>query len=112
MPLSGGLGIISLMVDITVIRNDARHRYDAVVDGRVVGFAAYRTTAGPTVFTHTEVDDAHRRQGVGSALAREALVDVRARGDRVVPQCPFIVEYIKRNPDFADVVAPTEDGGT
>jgi predicted GNAT family acetyltransferase len=102
--------IIDLMADVTVVRNDDRHRYDAIFEGRVVGFAAYRTTPGRTILTHTEVDDADRRRGIGSALARGALEDLRARGERVIPQCPFIADFIKRNPDFADLVAPTEDG--
>jgi uncharacterized protein len=102
---------MDLMADVTVVRNDDRRRYDAIVDGHVVGFAAYRTTPGRTVLTHTEVDDAHRRQGVGGALARGALNDIRARGERVIPQCPFIADYIKRNPDFADLVTSIEDGG-
>ena len=56
------------------------------------------------MFTHTEVDDRFEGQGVGSALARFALDDVRAEGTRrVVPRCPFIKGWIDKHPDYADL---------
>jgi predicted GNAT family acetyltransferase len=73
----------------------------------VAGFAAYRLRGEPTsivVFTHTEVDPAYEGKGVGSALARAALDDVRARGLGVVAICPFISAYIRRHPEYADLL--------
>lgn len=89
-------------------------RYEVTVDGTRAGFAAYRRKGDALVFTHTEIDDAFEGQGVGSALARAALDDVRARGLSVVPQCPFIRAWIDRHPDYADLVSePVQrpDGG-
>ena len=68
----------------------ARSRYEVTVDGELAGFAEYRPVDGARVFTHTEVFDAYEGKGVGSALARGALDDVRARGRRLVALCPFI----------------------
>ena len=56
------------------------------------------------MFTHTEVFDAYEGKGVGSALARGALDDVRARGGRLVALCPFIAAYLERHPEYADLV--------
>ena len=89
---------------IEVHHNPQRSRYEVTVDGEPAGFAAYRDTDGAQVFTHTEVDDAFEGQGVGSALARGALDDVRDRGGRLVPLCPFIAAYIDRHPQYADLV--------
>jgi predicted GNAT family acetyltransferase len=90
----------------TVQVDDAteRERYEARVDGELAGFAEYRRRDGRTVFTHTEVDDRFEGRGVGSALARAALDDVRARGERAVPVCPFIAEWIERHPDYDELV--------
>jgi predicted GNAT family acetyltransferase len=33
-----------------------------------------------------------------------ALEDVRAREGRVVPLCPFFASYIKRHPEYEDLV--------
>lgn len=81
-------------------------RYEVRVDGALAGFAAYRRREGRIVFTHTEVDDAYAGQGLGGALARGALEDVRAAGDlQVVAQCPFIAAWIGRHPGYQDLLA-------
>lgn len=83
-----------------------RHRYEAAVDGRVAGFAAYADTdQGVRVFTHTEVEPAYGGRGVGGALVRGALDDVRARHLAARPLCPFIAGWIDRHPEYADLVA-------
>lgn len=89
------------MSEITVIDNPEASRFEAHQDGRVAGFAEYELTDDLIVFTHTEVDPAFEGQGVGSALARQALDQVRAQGTRrVVPRCPFIAGWIRRHPDY------------
>lgn len=81
-----------------------RHRYEATVDGTLAGFAQYREVDGARVFTHTEVFDAYEGKGVGGALARGALDDVRDRGGRLVALCPFIAAYLDRHPAYAELV--------
>jgi predicted GNAT family acetyltransferase len=94
------------MADIEVTDNPDESRFEARVDGEVAGFAAYRLSDGRIVFTHTEVDDAFGGQGVGGALARGALDQVRAAGDRqVVALCPFIAAWIDKHPDYQDLLA-------
>ncbi|MBO0702371.1 MAG: N-acetyltransferase [Candidatus Dormibacteraeota bacterium] len=85
-------------------RNEADHRYEAWLDGETVGFAFYRQEPGRTVFLHTEVAERMEGRGVGRALVREALDDVRARGEQAVPLCPFVAAYIKGHRDYQDLV--------
>lgn len=57
------------------------------------------------MFTHTEVDPAFAGKGVGGALARLALDDVRTQGSRkVLPLCPFIKAWIGKHPDYVPLV--------
>jgi predicted GNAT family acetyltransferase len=56
------------------------------------------------VLVHTEVEPRAEGTGLGSQLVTEALDDIRARGLRVVPLCPFVAAYIRRHPDYADLV--------
>lgn len=81
-----------------------RSRYEATIEGAVAGVSVYRLRDDAIVFTHTEVGGAFEGHGVGGALARAALDDARARGLRVVPQCPFIRSWIDKHPDYADLV--------
>ena len=93
------------MSEVQTTDNAEQQRYEARVDGELAGFAAYQRDGDRVVFTHTEVDDAYEGQGVGSALARSALDDVRATGRNAVPLCPFIRDWIDKHPDYADLVA-------
>ena len=93
------------MGDVQVTRNDEQTRYEARVDGELAGFAEYQLTDILVVFTHTEVDGTFEGQGVGSALARYALDDVRDQGTRrVLAICPFIKGWIDRHPDYAPLL--------
>jgi predicted GNAT family acetyltransferase len=79
-------------------------RYVISLDGADAGFSNYHLQDGVLTFMHTEIDPGHEGQGLGSALARGALDDARARGLRVVARCPFIASYLKRHPEFQDLV--------
>ncbi|MEU0492071.1 GNAT family N-acetyltransferase [Nocardiopsis sp. NPDC006139] len=79
-------------------------RYEIRVDGEVAGFAEYILTDGLITFTHTEIDPAHEGRGLGGALVRGALDDVRGRDLDVLPLCPFVKGWIQRHPDYADLV--------
>ncbi|MFC9972152.1 GNAT family N-acetyltransferase [Spirillospora sp. NPDC127200] len=92
-------------MDKKVTNNADQSRYEIHVDGEPAGFAEYRTRAGAVVFTHTEVEPAYEGKGVGGALARGALDDVRAQGAKAVPLCPFIKGWIDKHPDYQDLVA-------
>ena len=88
-----------------VVRNNPEElRYEALRDDQLVGLIRYRTEPGVVVLVHTEVDEAVEGTGVGSALVRGALDDLRARGLRLVPVCPFVAAYLRRHPEYADLV--------
>lgn len=82
-----------------------RHRYEATVDGELAGFIDYRNAGRERTFRHTRVFDEFEGKGIGGALARAALDDLRARGLAVRPLCPFVAGWIKRHPEYLDVVA-------
>jgi len=90
---------------IDIVDNVERHRYEARIDGKLVGFAEYQLTSKLIVFTHTEVVPECEGKGVGSALARFALDVTRGEGKRqVLPLCPFIKSWIARHPTYIDLV--------
>lgn len=83
---------------------EADHRYDVRLDGALAGFAVVHRRGGRAYFVHTEIDPAFEGKGLGSALAKGALDAERARGELIVPLCPFIRTYIDRHPDYGDLV--------
>jgi predicted GNAT family acetyltransferase len=86
-------------------RDDTDRRYTGSVEGRIAALAEFTPAAELVVFTHTETDPAFEGQGVASHLVRWALDDVRARGLRVVPVCPFVKAYVTRHAEeYGDLV--------
>jgi predicted GNAT family acetyltransferase len=81
-----------------------RKRYEVLDDGTLAGFAEYGDQGDVRIFAHTEVLPAFEGRGVGSALARGALDEVRGSGRTLVAKCPFIRAYIERHPEYADLV--------
>lgn len=88
-----------------VVDNPERSRYELHVDGQLAGFILYRVQPGVVTMVHTEIEPEQEGHGLGSILAAGALDDVRARGLKVRPLCPFVSLYIQRHPEYADLVA-------
>lgn len=93
-------------MDLKVVDVPERRRYEVVAadDGAVLGFADYRVADGVVTIPHVEVDPAYEGRGVGGTLVRGLLDDVRLRGLKVVPLCPFARAWIARNEEYADLV--------
>jgi predicted GNAT family acetyltransferase len=83
-------------------------RYELRVGSEVLGIAEYILVAkrDRIVLTHTEVDPAREGEGLGGAIARGVLDDVRRRGLLVQPLCPFMAAFIARHPEYGDLVVP------
>ncbi len=88
----------------TVDDNPDLSRYELRVDGDLVGWADYRPAGDSVIVAHTEVVDGHEGEGLGSALVRGSLDAIRASGKTVMPMCPFTAAYIRRHPEYVDLV--------
>jgi len=83
-----------------VIHNEALGRYE-LETGHGLAVAVYRRQGDHLVFTDTEVPPDDEGQGIGSRLVREALDDARRRGFKIVPACSFVVDFVRRHPEYA-----------
>jgi predicted GNAT family acetyltransferase len=84
--------------------NPAESRYEACDESTLLGFAEYRILDNRFWLIHTEIADVHRGHGVGAQLARSALDDLRAKDLLIVPTCPFIAGWIRRHPEYDDMI--------
>ena len=89
---------------IVVVDAPERRRFEVSVDGEPAGSLVYRLRPGLIALIHTEVDERFEGRGLGGRLARFALEQARATGLEVLPFCPFVNEWMKRHPDFDDLV--------
>lgn len=89
---------------IEVRNNPAESRYEVLVDGGVVGFADYRVDGNVLTAPHTEVDPEHGGKGLAGKLITQLLDDAKEAGQQVLPVCPFVSGYIKKNPQYRELV--------
>ena len=86
-----------------VVNNRAHHRYELVVEGHLAA-TYYKLSDGVITFIHTEVPPELGGKGVGSALIKGALDQMRAEGLKVIPECPFFKAYIDKHSEYADLL--------
>jgi predicted GNAT family acetyltransferase len=90
-------------VESRVANNAPALQYEIEVGGAPAGLIRYTRDGDVVTLVHTEVEPRFEGRGVGSALIRGALDDLRARGQTVRPVCPFVRAYIERHPEYADL---------
>ena len=87
-----------------VTDDQAQSRYELRVKGELAGFLTYHLRGQAISLIHTEVEPAFQGQGLATHLARFSLDDARKRGLAVLPFCPYVNSWIKKHPDYADLV--------
>lgn len=92
------------MTDIEVRDNPPRHRFELLVDGEQAGLASYMIRDEVVIVTHSEVSPQLRGQGLAKELARRSLDQLRERGARVVPACPFYAKFVSEHHDWDDIL--------
>ena len=90
--------------EIEVRNNEKAQQYEAEVNGDLAFIRYERRDDNSIIFIHTEVPEALEGHGIAAKMAKTALDDARARHLAVIPLCPYVASYIRRHPDYADMV--------
>ena len=100
---------------VRLVHDADRDRYEALDGDEVVAVLAHGDEDLPAVegeslgvtvrdLRSTVVSPERSGQGIGSAIVRFALEDIRGQGMRVRPTCWFVRGWIERHPEFADLL--------
>ena len=65
---------------------------------------SYRERGDTMVIEHTFVPPAMRGKGVAADMTRDALLEARRLGWKIVPDCSYVETFIERNQEFRDVL--------
>jgi uncharacterized protein len=82
---------------LKIINNTLKHRFEVEV-GSKTAFLNYRLAQKDITFTHTEVPASLNGRGIGTALAKAGLDYAKKEGLNVIPQCPFVAEFLRTHP--------------
>lgn len=87
----------------TVQHEKSYHRFAVNLEG-ATAVLTYQQEDDSIYFVHTEVPPAMEGKGIGGQLAKAGLTYARENNLKVVARCPFVASYLKRHPEYADLV--------
>jgi phosphotransferase system enzyme I (PtsI) len=93
---------------LPVMHNVKLQRFESQAGDAPLAFVSYTHEGEHVILDHTFVPEELQGHGMAATLVRAALHEARQRHWRIVPRCPYVATFIKRNPDFADLVARPE----
>lgn len=82
-----------------------KSRFQFDLDGQL-GVVEYILLKDQIYLTHTEVPESLGGRGYGSQIVKLALENIKSRGLKLIPQCPFVVSYIEKNPQWREILDP------
>ncbi len=88
-----------------VVHEPERSRFQVTLGGGTAELR-YQRLGKTLVLVHTGVPPELEGRGIGGALVRAAFDHVRGHGMVVVPLCPFVRAYLKRHPEYLELVDP------
>lgn len=86
-----------------VVDNSARSRFELKVGGQIA-FADYRRKPGLLTITHVETPLDLQGGGVAARVMKGVLEYAGDNGLKVAPLCPYAEVYIRRHPEYRDLV--------
>lgn len=94
-----------MSLDPEIHDNVEARRYELTVDGETA-VVIYNPVAGGLLITETIVPIPLEGRGIASRMAKHVLADLKARGLVILPTCPFFAGYLKKHPEYTELVHP------
>lgn len=86
------------------VRHDPNAREFSVEVEGYIGTLTYDLRGNAMAITHTLVPEAIGGRGIAAELTRVALETARANRWKVMPLCSYAVAYLRRHPEYADLL--------
>lgn len=93
--------------NLTVTHNEKARRFELLVDD-LRSVLTYRRFPDRIVLVHTEVPQPLERHGLAAKLTGFALDFARANHLRVVPLCPYVSSFLRKHPEYQDLVSSAD----
>lgn len=101
----------ALEIDFYVVKDEKNGVYEAIVgDTEIAGVPYDVASDGRIVLLGTSVYPQYRNQGVGTAMIRRVLDDVRTQGKTITVLCPVVRTFIEHNPEYLELVVQKYPG--
>jgi predicted GNAT family acetyltransferase len=84
------------MGNYKLIHNEDENQYEFHIGEYIARIEYIKTINNEIYLTHTEVPVELEGQGIGSQLVEKVLADIKQHGLRMIPLCPFVAAYIRK----------------
>jgi len=91
----------------TVTINCADNRFEMMTEGKLSILEYVPLDDQTLALTHTEVPAELEGHGLASKLVEGVFEYLDRENMKIVPQCAFVVTYLKRHPDWNRLVTST-----
>jgi len=88
----------------TIEHDEAARRFHTTVEGHLC-VLDYVLDGKVASYVHTGVPSPVGGRGIAADLVRFGLDTARARGWRVRPVCSYVAAYVRRHPEYQDLMA-------
>ena len=89
--------------DPPVRDNTGDHRWEITV-GDETAWLSYTRGTSVLALIMTSIPEGLGGRGVASRLALHAVQTAKAEGLKIDPSCPFMIGWLDRHPEYADLV--------
>ena len=90
---------------LRLVNDESARRYRLMLNEDEVGHGEYDPIGPQSVLIkHTEILRPHEGKGFGSYLVGAMLDDIRRQGKTVIPICPYAMNYVRKHPEYHDIV--------
>lgn len=96
-------------LNIPLIKNEEKNRFEIQVEGHFA-FIDYKVHGNDIALVHTEVPEVLGGRGVAAALVEKTLNFIKDNEKLVLPFCPYVFSFIKKNPQWKSLVNPKFKG--
>lgn len=90
-------------MEYNIVHNEEESRFETEVEG-LISVVDYRRRNNLFIVTHTGVPSQLEGRGIAGAITKALLDYIRENGFKVRPLCPYTKAYIKRHPEYNDIV--------
>jgi len=87
-----------------VIHDEADLRFYAAVAGEEAELTYTYPEETVLDFDYTYVPKAARNRGLSDELVQAGLTFARSKNFKVIPSCPVVEAYVKRHPEYQDLL--------
>jgi predicted GNAT family acetyltransferase len=93
---------------LQLVVNDKLNQFELIVDG-YTAFIKFKLIGSKMFLIHTEVPEELKGKGIAGAMVEKALRFAREKGYAIVPICPYVQAYLKKHPEWRDIISKDAD---